>query len=179
MTDKKETSQPFDDSALKESIGQICKHMSNLQTLIPSAYNDSEIKREIKNIKLSIKDYDDSAIKKQIKLVEDKIPSAYDDSNLKGEIKKLIKSMPASYDDLNLKLEIKRIEKSIPGKYDDSNVNYEVNNLKEIIETQSNETAELKKAMASMQKEIRSNRKEAGYKIDVVEQKINTFTEIK
>jgi len=33
--------------------------------------------------------------------------------------------------------------------------------------------------MASMQKEIRSNRKEAGYKIDVVEQKINTFTEIK
>jgi hypothetical protein len=159
MTDKKETSQPFDDSALKESIGQICKHMSNLQTLIPSAYNDSEIKREIKNIKLSIKDYDDSAIKKQIKLVEDKIPSAYDD--------------------LNLKLEIKRIEKSIPGKYDDSNVNYEVNNLKEIIETQSNETAELKKVMASMQKEIRSNRKEAGYKIDVVEQKINTFTEIK
>ena len=159
MTDKKETSQPFDDSALKESIGQICKHMSNLQTLIPSAYNDSEIKREIKNIKLSIKDYDDSAIKKQIKLVEDKIPSAYDD--------------------LNLKLEIKRIEKSIPGKYDDSNVNYEVNNLKEIIKKQSNETAELKKAMASMQKEIRSNRKEAGYKIDVVEQKINTFTEIK
>ena len=158
MTDKKETSQPFDDSALKESIGQICKHMSNLQTLIPSAYNDSEIKREIKNIKLSIKDYDDSAIKKQIKLVEDKIPSAYDD--------------------LNLKLEIKRIEKSIPGKYDDSNVNYEVNNLKEIIETQSNETAELKKAMASMQKEIRSNRKEAGYKIDVVEQKINKLMEI-
>jgi len=55
MTDKKETSQPFDDSALKESIGQICKHMSNLQTLIPSAYNDSEIKREIKTLNYLLK----------------------------------------------------------------------------------------------------------------------------
>jgi len=159
MTDKKETSQPFDDSALKESIGQICKHMSNLQTLIPSAYNDSEIKREIKNIKLSIKDYDDSAIKKQIKLVEGKIPSAYDDSKLN--------------------LEINKVQKSILPAYDDLAITNKVNDLKETIKAQGKETAELKKAMASMQKEIRSNRKEAGYKIDVVEQKINTFTEIK
>ena len=102
------------------------------------------------------------------------------------ELNKALPAISAPFNDEQLKLSIKElndklnlIKKSIPVAYDDSNVNYEVNNLKEIIKKQSNETAELKKAMASMQKEIRSNRKEAGYKIDVVEQKINTFTEIK
>ena len=102
------------------------------------------------------------------------------------ELNKALPAISAPFNDEQLKLSIKElndklnlIKKSIPVAYDDLAVNDEIDKLKEIITLQNNETSELKKAMASMQKEIRSNRKEAGYKIDVVEQKINTFTEIK
>ena len=102
------------------------------------------------------------------------------------ELNKALPNISAPFSDEQLKLSIKElndklnlIKKSIPVAYDDLAVNDEIDKLKEIITLQNNETSELKKAMASMQKEIRSNRKEAGYKIDVVEQKINTFTEIK
>ena len=102
------------------------------------------------------------------------------------ELNKALPNISAPFNDEQLKLSIKNlndklnsIKKSIPVAYDDLAVNDEIDKLKEIITLQNNETSELKKAMASMQKEIRSNRKEAGYKIDVVEQKINTFTEIK
>ena len=114
------------------------------------------------------------------------ISAPFNDEQLKLSIKELNdklnlikKSIPVAYNDSPIISALEKVKENIPEVYDDSNVNYEVNNLKEIIKKQSNETAELKKAMASMQKEIRSNRKEAGYKIDVVEQKINTFTEIK
>ena len=102
------------------------------------------------------------------------------------ELNKALPNISAPFSDEQLKLSIKElndklnlIKKSIPVAYDDLAVNDEIDKLKEIITLQNNETSELKKAMASMQKEIRSNRKEAGYKIDVVEQKINTMTEIK
>jgi predicted nucleic acid-binding Zn-ribbon protein len=114
------------------------------------------------------------------------ISTPFNDEQLKLSIKELDdklnlikKSIPVAYDDNHIIAAIEKVKKNIPEAYDDLAVNDEIDKLKEIITLQNNETSELKKAMASMQKEIRSNRKEAGYKIDVVEQKINIFTEIK
>ena len=101
----------------------------------------------------------------------------YDDSKIKESIKSL--ESIKKYDDSELRDKIKSVDEKIHPEFDDKSILISINKLLETTLSQSKEIAELKKAMASSQKEIRSNRKESGLKIDIVEQKLNRITEVK
>jgi len=102
----------------------------------------------------------------------------YDDSDLVKKIDDLAKSIPAEYDDSEIKLSIKSIKFPEPEVYDDTKLIERIRSFEDEVERVEAELKLLKSSAASNQKEIRSNRKESSYKIDVVEQKINRLTEI-
>ena len=121
-------------------------------------------------------------LKSKIKSVEtlvDSLDFTYDDSLILKKIDKLSKRKAAAYDDAELKSKVKDLTAMIPSEYDDTKLkesgvllDNKLNALAKAIEPLMSESL-------SSKKEIDSNRKEAGYKIDVLEQKINKLTEIK
>ena len=88
------------------------------------------------------------------------------------------KSIKPAYDDSALIDRVEAIESKEQPAYDDSALIGAIKELNSSLSKLSSEFESIKSSVISIQKETRSNRKEAGFKIDVVEQKINKMTEI-
>ncbi len=136
----------------------------------------SEIEKLVKAVKSKPNNSDLDKLKGSI---ESKIPAAYDDSSLVKLIKKIdSKVIPAAYDDSGVIKLIKSVESKIKPQYDDAKIIDLIDNLEGKVAHLTAEIEELKLQSESIKKEISSNRKEAGFKIDVIEQKLNKITEI-
>jgi len=88
------------------------------------------------------------------------------------------KSIKPAYDDSALIDRVEAIESKEQPAYDDSALIGAIKELNSSLSSLASEFESIKSSVISIQKETRSNRKEAGFKIDVVEQKINKMTEI-
>ena len=107
---------------------------------------------------------------------------SFDDSKLKqrlSAVEKISKKIPAQYDDSAIKKQLSQIEALEHPAYNDSDLKSLIKEIAKANILLKDELEAVKKSNVSIQKEIRSNRKEAGFKIDVLEQKVNTLTEVK
>lgn len=166
--------KPFDDKDLQDKIVKLGRK-------ITPAYDDSEMKKAVANLGKSLALLaSKKELAESVASIKKILPVAYDDT----EIRKLIASVPVpeaikSYDDREIKKEIDSIKGAIPNAYDDGAVTSSILLLVETVREMKSEIESLKAQCASNQKEVRSNRKESGLKIDILEQKVNAVTEIK
>lgn len=93
-------------------------------------------------------------------------------------IAEISKATQHTYDDSELVERLIELENKKQPTYDDSALILSIKELNNSVSKLSSEFGSIKTSVISMQKETRSNRKEAGFKIDVVEQKINKLTEL-
>ena len=153
-------------------INRLINELNKVLPLITTPFDDSNIKQQLKQLEKKLKStpdsvYDDSKIKESVNELKGSIPSEYNDSAIKRQLS-----------DTMLKIEGLAIEMlDIKDAMQSGDELLAATLLK--CDDLTGEVAALKTSSAANQKEIRSNRKEAGFKIDVVEQKLNNITEIK
>jgi len=180
---------PVDVSAANE-IKRISKNLSDVvDFVISTSENVSSVVAQINKLipALSHK-FDDSKLNEQMKKIEKSIKALdlnYDDTSLKKELSK-IKSSISIYDDTTVKKIINDVKTSIPVAYDDAEIKEsiesamsEIKTLQKANESLSGEVNSLKKSIVSSQKELRSYRKESGYSINQIENRIDALTEVK
>jgi regulator of replication initiation timing len=164
-----------------KSVKGISKNISDVVDFIVST--SSDMNRVINELNKALPDsfdkFDDSDLINKITALDKKISPAFDDSIIEAELSKVKMSIPDKYDDAFILDKIAALDKKISPAFDDSQLKKEISKLVDANLILRDELNLLRIATSSNQKEIRSNRKEAGYKIDVVEQKLNVITEIK
>jgi len=147
-----------------------------------------DINRVIKELNAVLpaiaKPFDDKDLQDKIVKLGRKITPAYDDAEIKKAVANLGKSLALLASKKELAESVAAIKKALPvaepvKEYDDGAVTNSILLLVETIKEMRSEIESLKAQCASNQKEVRSNRKESGLKIDILEQKVNAVTEIK
>ena len=177
----------YDDSSLSERI-------SNLSERKSAAYDDAQIKSKIKDLTAMIEDvykiispeYDDTKLKESGVLLDNKLNALHDGvRTLMSESLSSKKEIDSNRKEAGYKIDVieqkfnKLIESKIKPQYDDTKIKESVVFLTGKLQDSKKELNDVKMQSLSSKKEIESNRKEAGYKIDVLEQKINKLMENK
>jgi len=158
---KKEIDSNRKEAGLKiDIVEQKINKLLKLQDLVDELQQSMPIK------------YDDSLVFNAIEELKKSIPEPYNDGELLAAVNK-------GYDDSEIKLQIKQLSDKVPASYDDSDLRNIIKELSQKVESLSIELTKERQVSVSLKKEINSNRKESGNKIDTVEQRLNKIKRIK
>jgi chromosome segregation ATPase len=140
---------------------------------------------QFKAIAETSKDMTQEGFSKQFEAATEVDTDKYDDSELQLRVNELSDKIESEkYDDSELQLKVKELSGKIESLSSEMHkISSEMHRmLSEICKIKHNKDkgdAIINLKLDSMQKEINSNRKESGYKIDVVEQKLNKIKGVK
>ena len=161
------------------NINRIVSELNSILPALASPYNDSELRKEIAELAKKARYYDDTAIRKKVADLAKSVKAIkpYDDAPLVDKMTKKLTSIKP-YDDAPLVDKVGELAESVKAikPYDDVPLVDKVAELSKTLGEVATTIKSLRADIDGVQKEVASNRKEAGLKIDIVEQRFNKLT---